>query len=678
MKYDMLSIKQIKISKKPLTFSVAMLLSVMLSFPVRSVHAAGGVDNGGTLQDTTPPVLTNLSFTPISVDVTTGAATVTVNIHATDDLAGIGYVYMNYNSPSNGQQGYVYLDLISGTNLDGDYQGTLTIPKLAEAGDWVISYVSLADKTSNHSSVGATQLTALGLPTQLHVISTVQDVTPPQLDSFNFTPASIDVSSGQKMLTFTIGLSDDQAGVDFCTRGGYCYSFVTLTSPSGKQSQRQYPFYRPFAQLSGAVNRGVWQTTLTLPQYAEAGIWSVSAFGVQDAVGNHQSYDKTVLQVKGFPTTFNVSATPSDTQAPELNSLTFSPNFVDTTAADQAIKVTLGATDNLSGIPTNYDYWSTPNSQPPIFHFKKPSSTYSTLGAYMQTRLSGTATNGTYTGTLSLPQYSEAGTWLLSQVDITDAVGNRVSYDNAQLTAKGIPTSVEVIKPSTTDDGIISDPATGGSVSDTTFGDRASISATGGVLNNPTGVSIDVLSTNLNLPMPGCFPTNATNYVSIKFNPPATQPLPAPGITLVLPLLNQMAAGTKLVLYRTDAVSGNLIANTGIGGKAVEGTVNADGMSATFTGVTSFTTVVGLIPCNTVLGDLDGDNQVNCADIAIVRAAFGKKLGEAGFDNRADVNHDKVVNIRDLMVVSRSLPATVTCRITNTGAVPAPANLKLN
>ena len=62
-----------------------------------------------------------------------------------------------------------------------------------------------------------------------------------------------------------------------------------------------------------------------------------------------------------------------------------------------------------------------------------------------------------------------------------------------------------------------------------------------------------------------------------------------------------------------------------------------------------------------VPGDVNGDGVVNCADLAIVKAAFGTMLGEAGYDARADVNGDGVVNVLDLATVARALPAGTTC-----------------
>lgn len=65
--------------------------------------------------------------------------------------------------------------------------------------------------------------------------------------------------------------------------------------------------------------------------------------------------------------------------------------------------------------------------------------------------------------------------------------------------------------------------------------------------------------------------------------------------------------------------------------------------------------------CQKVPGDLNGDRKVDCADIAIVKASFGKRRGQPGFDARADVNNDGVVDVRDLAFVSQKLPAGTKC-----------------
>lgn len=49
------------------------------------------------------------------------------------------------------------------------------------------------------------------------------------------------------------------------------------------------------------------------------------------------------------------------------------------------------------------------------------------------------------------------------------------------------------------------------------------------------------------------------------------------------------------------------------------------------------------------------------ADLAIVKAAMGKRTGQPGFDARAEVNNDGIVNIRDLSYVSQRVAAGSSC-----------------
>jgi hypothetical protein len=50
-----------------------------------------------------------------------------------------------------------------------------------------------------------------------------------------------------------------------------------------------------------------------------------------------------------------------------------------------------------------------------------------------------------------------------------------------------------------------------------------------------------------------------------------------------------------------------------------------------------------------------------CADLEIVKAAFGAKRGQPAYNPLADVNNDGVVNVLDLSMVARALPAGTVC-----------------
>ena len=60
-------------------------------------------------------------------------------------------------------------------------------------------------------------------------------------------------------------------------------------------------------------------------------------------------------------------------------------------------------------------------------------------------------------------------------------------------------------------------------------------------------------------------------------------------------------------------------------------------------------------------GDLNGDGAVNCADIDVVMASFGKTTGQPGYSPLADVNYVGVINVKDLSWVWQYLPPGTQC-----------------
>ena len=60
--------------------------------------------------------------------------------------------------------------------------------------------------------------------------------------------------------------------------------------------------------------------------------------------------------------------------------------------------------------------------------------------------------------------------------------------------------------------------------------------------------------------------------------------------------------------------------------------------------------------------DVNGDGQINCVDVDLVKASFGKKTGQPGFNPAADVNKDGVVNVLDLALVTQKLIPGTTCQ----------------
>jgi len=136
-----------------------------------------------------------------------------------------------------------------------------------------------------------------------------------------------------------------------------------------------------------------------------------------------------------------------------------------------------------------------------------------------------------------------------------------------------------------------------------------------------------------------------SNFVDLYAQPPQTYTLVVTGVQ----------AGTYEIIMTDISTDGSIQPAVILSGPSMLG------------GTTSFTVTHSPAPgaklheVPTKGADVNGDGVVNCADLEIVKSAFGKKAGDPGFDSRADINGDGIVNILDLSAVARALPAGTVC-----------------
>ena len=118
----------------------------------------------------------------------------------------------------------------------------------------------------------------------------IQDVTPPTLTAFSFTPTTINTATGPANVAVSLSATDDLSGVRTL--------YALFVSPSGRQSRVTSPaFFPPAANVSATA-------TVSFPQFSETGTWSVEFVFVEDVIGNDRGfdYDTTALAQLGFPT----------------------------------------------------------------------------------------------------------------------------------------------------------------------------------------------------------------------------------------------------------------------------------------------------------------------------------------------------------------------------------------
>src|SRR5436309_436893 len=103
------------------------------------------------------------------------------------------------------------------------------------------------------------------------------------------------------------------------------------------------------------------------------------------------------------------AAASNDSTAPVVEGLTVSPSSIDTSGGAKTVTVTAHITDDLSGVSQSCCNGVSVN-------FKSPSGQYAYATFYGTQRTSGTAQDGEYSYTMTLPRYSEQGTWTVSSI----------------------------------------------------------------------------------------------------------------------------------------------------------------------------------------------------------------------------------------------------------------------
>lgn len=559
--------------------------------------------------DTTPPTVVEFDFTPRAVDVVMSSQQVDFTARVTDDLAGATSVQVYFRSPSGRQYHWGGGYNASGDPLNRTITGNVTIPRYVESGTWHAEVYAF-DAVSNRAYLDAAALATLGLPSELAVTSN-PDVTPPQIASTVFAPALVDVSSADQVVTIDLRVTDDVSGLD----SNWAWAYL-----SGPTSQQYALPLNAFTRVSGTPTDGIWRYALTLPRYSAAGAWRMNV-SLRDVAGN---------QAYLFADTFEALATPQDVTPPALTGLLISPALINTSTGPVNVTVRLSLSDSLSGVDFSND---TP--QGGFFHgiqFYSPSSAQqrsTCCSSFSMT--SGTVHNGTWEAQILFPQYSEDGTWKASVWGLTDRVRNFLSLTTAQMEALGLPVNLVVVRPSLVGDGTVG--SGGGTIEDDSFGDRAALTFPPGVLPSTTSVAIDVFPNPLPVRVPSGFEGPGTYFVNINLTPDPPYPMPAPGVTATLPLPAYRTPGTALPLFFVNSASEVEPMPDATTGLQVVGTVNADGLTATFTGISHFSILVALAPEVVHVGlDIKPKaypNDVNIGSPGALRVAL---LSAAAFD----------------------------------------------
>ncbi|HEV7524970.1 MAG TPA: hypothetical protein VGP92_08390, partial [Acidimicrobiia bacterium] len=269
-----------------------------------------GIDQTGA-GDTHAPQLVALGIAPSSVDTSLQPATISVSVHAVDDLSGVSDGVSKAASqvvlrgPSGAHHARATLSVdhrTAGNALDATFVVAVMLPRWSEQGVWTVESVALVDQVGNQQSLTAPGVTF----TQ----AGIGDTAAPQFRSFSLSTTSVDVRAASAPIGLRTRIVDDLSGAaDGIVDSA---SSAVFTSPSGRQ--RLTAPFGAAQRVAGTGLDGNYSISATIPAHAEPGVWTMSDAWPTDQAANVGHLTATEWAAKGFAGSFTVvSDTPPDT-----------------------------------------------------------------------------------------------------------------------------------------------------------------------------------------------------------------------------------------------------------------------------------------------------------------------------------------------------------------------------
>ena len=180
--------------------------------PSRTSLRWGSPPRGRRPERETPPrrSIDSFSFTPNHVDTSAAEREITVRAHVSDELSGVVSWGVFFRSESGRVigEGFNHYSRVSGDEFDGTYEDVLPVPRFSEEGTWSLDSVYARDRLGNILGLDHDELVAMGADPSFEQ-NGAGDITPPHLESFSFSPTSVDTTSSYQTITVTAQLTDD-------------------------------------------------------------------------------------------------------------------------------------------------------------------------------------------------------------------------------------------------------------------------------------------------------------------------------------------------------------------------------------------------------------------------------------------------------------------------------------
>jgi hypothetical protein len=309
--------------------------------------------------------VTALSFSPASVDASTGTATATLTWTITDSNASAtdiaGQVDIREEAHNGGYIGVAYVapfDLTgaitgdengngSGTAQQASFSYTFSVPQYANAttANWVISGASIQDNQSDSADISGAALTGYGA---VLTATELQDTTPPTYQQLAFNnpdqrPYVYD-NGTSNAITYTLTVLDPDSG--------FWKGTLVLSGPDGQVVITPFSDVYSVTQAEFMCGQGIGfglqnmtcTFPVTIPANAAAGTWRVSSITLTSNSGSTETYG----DLDALPITVTAD------NVIQASGFTVNPNPVNNWDTDAYTTLTMSVTGESGGVSAIY------------------------------------------------------------------------------------------------------------------------------------------------------------------------------------------------------------------------------------------------------------------------------------------------------------------------------------
>lgn len=331
--------------------------------------------------DIAPPQLFSAEFLPNEIrdgEETLFAAFIRDNLSGVKSVSGV------ITSPSGSMQGF-------SSTREGEtdrFVARIKVPKDAPEGLWSVKYVTLTDNASNsvhlNQAAGALPATA-----NFRVVSAGSDASGPQLEAVWLDRPAM--RAGERNTVF-VRARDDKAGV----------SLVSGVFVSPSRAARI-----GFGCRLGAGD--TWECGFAPPACLDCGAWRLEQIQLQDKAQNLMTFRQDHTVVAGV--TVDITGDRCDAAPPVITALSLEPSVVSNARAS-VITVHATVMDDGCGVASLSGQAIPPGG----------------IGGQRRYISFQPQSDGSFTGTLEIPQFAAKGRWQISWIQALDKGHNLRAY----------------------------------------------------------------------------------------------------------------------------------------------------------------------------------------------------------------------------------------------------------